>query len=184
MKILKPSQIAKTSESSHQCAFFAYNSLAAMYGFDAVDNWIENDIDLPPKPGLYAMPWLKWVHHIPNGGARGDSNDGTEAGKTQSRKTAQIRGGKLKAEGVKDGVHDVFVPIPVIVGIIQYHGFYIEFKKPSERPKTENSKGGMSNSQLEFKHHCKQFNYATVTVYDWQEAVFYYKNYLAYMPKQ
>ena len=57
-------------------------------------------------------PALQWLHHIPNGGARD-----------------AITGAKLKAEGVKPGVPDLCLPIPIGC----YHGLYIELKRPGVR---------------------------------------------------
>ena len=53
------------------------------------------------------LPALKWIQAIPNGGHRD-----------------KAVAGKLKAEGVKKGVSDIFVPIPAG----GYHGLYIEMK--------------------------------------------------------
>lgn len=50
---------------------------------------------------------LKWMHAIPNGGYR-------------HKATAA----KLKAEGVKRGVPDIYLPFPTR----GYHGLYIEMK--------------------------------------------------------
>ena len=58
-------------------------------------------------------PELERMHHIPNGGKR-------------TKAEAAI----FKAMGVKRGVPDVFLPAPR--GI--YHGLYIEFKSPEEKP--------------------------------------------------
>ena len=46
-------------------------------------------------------PELQLMFAIPNGGTRGDD-----------KKSRTIRGGKLKAEGVKAGVPDIFLPVP------------------------------------------------------------------------
>jgi len=53
-------------------------------------------------------PELKWFHAIPNGGFRD-----------------KITAGKLKAEGVKSGVSDMFLPVKCDA----YSGLYIELKK-------------------------------------------------------
>lgn len=57
-------------------------------------------------------PELELIHHIPNGGKR--------------NKSEAIR---LKREGVKAGVPDLFLPVPQIIdGEVWYHGLYIEMK--------------------------------------------------------
>lgn len=65
-------------------------------------------------------PELCWLHAIPNGGAR----------------TASV-GAKMKAEGVKRGVWDVFLPYPKG----NWHGLYIEMKY---------GKNGLTQEQKEF----------------------------------
>ena len=50
-------------------------------------------------PGaILKWPCLKWLHHIPNGGLRN-----------------RVVAGKLKAEGVRAGVSDYFLPWPMLV---------------------------------------------------------------------
>lgn len=67
-------------------------------------------------------PQLKWLHHIPNGGARN-----------------MVVAGKLKAEGVKPGVADYFLPWPMMEDlvasegtyeVVKYSGLYLELKAP------------------------------------------------------
>lgn len=94
-------------------------------------------------------PELEWFHAIPNGGLR-----------------SKAQAGKLKAEGVKSGVCDCFLP----VARRGYHGLYIEMKKPSERPKREGSKGGVSDSQKEFMDFVGKQGYVWGVCYTWQEA--------------
>jgi hypothetical protein len=54
---------------------------------------------------------LKWLFHIPNGGARN-----------------KIVAAKLKAEGVKPGVSDYLLPAPVA----SYRGLFLELKAPDK----------------------------------------------------
>lgn len=89
---------------------------------------------------------LKRAHAIPNGGERN-----------------KAVASRLKAEGVKQGVPDVFVPIPV--GI--YHGLYIEFKK-SGREKHKN--GGLSAEQVEWRDYFISENYAYLVAYSYRQA--------------
>lgn len=96
------------------------------------------------------FPELEWFHAIPNGGLR-----------------SKAQAGKLKAEGVKSGVCDTFLP----VARRGYHGLYIEMKKPSERPKREGSKGGVSDSQAEFMKFAIAQRYIPFVCYSWVEAV-------------
>lgn len=92
-------------------------------------------------------PELRFLHHIPNGGAR-------------SKATA----GKLKAEGVRSGVWDYFLP----VGHIDFFsGLYIELKHPRERSAKN---GGLSDKQVDFGNMVQDQGFATVVAYDWIEA--------------
>lgn len=160
-----PSQIAKESESSHQKAFFAWCAVAALIGFEAADEWAKNGkTDFNPSRHIAPeIPALKWIHAIPNGGSRGDN-----------AKSRSIRGAQLKAEGVKDGIHDVFLPAHKF----PYCGLYIEFKKPDLKPKNKGTKGGLSKSQLEFKAYALGQGYECKTAYSWWEGVEIVKEYL------
>lgn len=95
-------------------------------------------------------PSLAFLHHIPNGGAR-------------SKTTA----GRLKAEGVRSGVWDYFLPVPARIDGAQFMGLYLELKVPTER----NTKhGGLSASQVRFGEFVAGQGYATVVAYCWTEA--------------
>lgn len=173
---MRPIQIAKDSESSHQQAFFAYCAFASIRGFADADKWaFGGDIE-PPVGNQKQLPCLDWIHHIPNGGSRGST-----------AKERAIRGGKLKAEGVRAGVFDVFLPYPrlkehplKIDFNIQYCGLYIEFKKPSEKPVRESYKGGLSDEQISFKNYADAVGYKCEVCYSWIEAVEALKRYLGY----
>jgi hypothetical protein len=91
-----PAQFAGESEHSQQVALFA-----------AVAQYRE------------AVPELRLLHAIPNGGARGTDARGGD-------RTAMIRGANMKAEGVRAGVYDIHLP----VARHGYHSFYLEMKKP------------------------------------------------------
>lgn len=129
---MTPEQLAKPgSEAAHQMALFCWAAL-------------------PEQQKRY--PELKWLHHIPNGGSRGDTE--------RSRK---IEGGKLKAQGVKKGVLDLMLPV-------QRGGFcglYIEMKKPEQRTAKN---GGLSDDQLEFGNFVITQGYKCVACYSWIEA--------------
>lgn len=176
---MKPQQIAKSNtEHAHQKAFFAYVNLAKIYGFNVVDRWIKDPSNLPVtsfsnivpnfKEDLVLMePALEWVHAIPNGGSRGDS-----------KASQKIRGSQLKAEGVKRGVLDIFVPWPVRVNSnLVYHGLYIEMKKPAAKPKIF-GKGGVSEEQEQFIKYATKNKYACVVCYSWLEAINALKSYI------
>src|SRR5712664_2410051 len=87
--------------------------------------------------GKYSQ--LKWMHAIPNGGLR-DVRTATN----------------LKAEGVKAGVLDIFLPWPVG----KWHGAYIEMKY---------GKNKVTQEQKEFIDFIG-WNYKFIVCYTWIEA--------------
>lgn len=158
-------KLAKSgTEHGEQVALFAYVAVAYLHGFDAADEWSKGgklpkrDPDAPP-----AVPALEWFHAIPNGGSRGDDD-----------KSRKIRGAQLKAEGVRQGVADTFLPWPSG----EWHGLYIEMKKPTERPKSETAKGGVSDEQRSFGEYAKRAGYGWVVCYDWEQAASYLRSYI------
>lgn len=94
-------------------------------------------------------PELKWIHSIPNGGHRHIS-------------VAR----KMKAEGAKAGVLDVFVPIPKVglahkFDFTNIHGLYIEMKY---------GKNTMTDSQHKFADFVTEQGYLVKVCYTWIEA--------------
>lgn len=121
---MKPMDIAKSnSESSHQKALFAQCAIKRL----------EN-------PQKYAC--LRWLHAIPNGGAR----DSTTAA-------------RMKAEGARAGVLDICLPFPNK----QFHGLYIEMKAPG---KIKN----LSKEQEEFIEYLQSVGYQTAVCDHWEGA--------------
>lgn len=136
-----PWTYAKTSEHSHQAALFQWSNMACRFGLKAADDpksytvpgWAMTN----PSPPI---PQLKWLHAIHNQG-HGDA----------------IRGAKAKAEGVKPGVFDLFLPVPMG----EYSGLYLELKV---------GKGQPSDKQLEFADDMRANGYACELAYGWLEA--------------
>ena len=94
-------------------------------------------------------PELRWMFAIPNGGERRIS---VAAG--------------LKAEGVKAGVSDVFLPLSQTSAfgeVTGYCGLFIEMKRPHPRGRT-------SDEQDEFLAAMRSAGYATVVCWHWKEA--------------
>lgn len=164
---MTPNEMTKSgTEHAHQVAFFAYCAVARLHGFYVADAWCETGVI---KKLGHSIPPLAWIHAIPNGGSRGDS--------VQSR---AIRGGQLKAEGVRKGIADIFLPYPkfYLNGSGVYHGLYIEMKKPAQKPKNESSIGDLSNEQIDFRNYCVETGYKFEVCYSWQDAVLAIKIYL------
>ena len=152
--------LAKTdSEHAHQRAFFAWLNAARLGGFAFACNGPKG---YPaPDPDKPALPELALFHAIPNGGARD-----------------KVTAAKLKAEGVKPGVHDTFLPVPkpftfpcgpgpTDVQVAYYCGLYIEFKEPGRK---NHKDGGLSASQIEFGDMVREQGYCTRVAYTWREA--------------
>lgn len=95
---------------------------------------------------LQHNPMLEWLHAIPNGGERN-----------------AIVAGRMKAEGVRTGVFDVFLP----VAMGGYHGLYIELKKPDRK---QQARGGLSEQQVSFGKFVLNGGYRAEVAYTWVEA--------------
>jgi hypothetical protein len=106
-----------------------------------------------------AYPGLELMFAIPNGGLR------------DKRVASQ-----LKAEGVKAGVLDIFLPVPKIYvdkitgNQFAYCGLFIEMKYGTNKPSPE---------QEEFANAVVRQGYYVALCYSWQEAVEAIKNYYA-----
>lgn len=91
-----------------------------------------------------ARPELALMFAIPNGGLR-------------SKATA----GKLKAEGVKAGVPDIFLPVPSTSRGVAYSGLWIEMKAGRNIPTVK---------QNEWRVKLSQQGYRTVVCWSWESA--------------
>lgn len=150
-----PADLAKTnSEHGHQRALFAWANMAAMFGFAAA--WDELSYT---KAGhadatygkANAVPILSRLFAIANGGARGDDS-----------RSKAIRGGQLKAEGVKKGVPDVMLPAPWTNR--RYCGLLIEMKRPTAEGQR---KGRTSDEQDGWIAFLRQAGYGVSVCFDW-----------------
>jgi len=96
-------------------------------------------------------PTLRWMHHIPNGGYR---------------KPAEAA--RLKKQGVKPGVSDIFLPL----AMGRFHGLYIEMKR---RKKDGGSRG--SSDQRAFAQAMIMQDFKCVICYGADEAIAVIKEY-------
>jgi hypothetical protein len=96
------------------------------------------------------------LHAIPNGGSRGDS-----------AKVRAIRGKALRAEGVRSGVPDLFLPEPVG----EFHGLFIEMKKRHD--------GVVSADQKKWIARLKRRAYCVQVCEGADKAIEFITNYLA-----
>ena len=100
-------------------------------------------------------PQLKWIFAIPNQGKRNPTI-----------------GARFKREGMKAGVSDVFVPVPVYGFRDRFSytgGLFIEFKY---------GKNGLTDAQKDFQGEMARRDYAVAVVYSAEEAIELVKNYL------
>lgn len=105
---------------------------------------------------------LRLMFAIPNGDQRGDG----------TRKGAQIAGGRLKAEGMKPGVSDVFLPVPMKLysekfspfKYREYHGLFIEMKRANGKA------SDVSSEQADFGVKMMAQGYDFVVCFGWQQA--------------
>lgn len=106
--------------------------------------------------------YLKLLFAIPNGGER----------------HAAVAG-KMKAEGAKAGVWDLFLPVPDYVrdnsGYTVWHGLYIEMKEPGRR---NHANGGLSDKQIDFGKAMDAQGYALAVCYTYEEAFVVLMKYL------
>ena len=149
---MTPSQLVKSdTEAAHQTVLFAWAAVAMNHGFSVANAWAKglNPAVTATEP---VIPELKWLHHIPNGGSRGNDV-----------RSQQIRGAQLKAQGVKSGVSDLCLPVKRG----HYSGLYLEMKRPAEKPVRPTSKGGVSDEQCEFGRFVKTQGFYFSVCYSW-----------------
>jgi hypothetical protein len=148
-------------EHAHQAALFMWANMACRFGAYAAgmkSSYIEPGAAIETSKHAFAtgndhpIPQLKWFHAIHNQG-HGDV----------------VHGAKAKAEGVKAGVFDMFLPVPMVHAETTYYGLYIELKV---------GKNIASNDQLEFQSDMNAAGYATAIAWGWEEAREYLLKYL------
>lgn len=94
------------------------------------------------------FPELKWLHHIPNGGKRN-----------------KAEAARFKAQGVKAGVSDLFLP----AAHGGYFGLYIEMKYGKNR---------LTDAQAEFLRDMSKAGYSAHVAYGAQAAIGILEEYL------
>lgn len=143
------------AEFSHQTALFAWAAMARMFGDLAANDPKSYSVaghaqKLALNGHGRPVPELKWLHAIKNQG-HGDS----------------VRGGRSKAEGVRAGVFDMFLPFPMArlsngIVVERFYGLYVELKKPGKH-KT-------SDVQETFQSDIKAVGYAAEVCVGWEAA--------------
>ncbi len=136
-------------EHSHQSALFMWANMAERFGLTAADNvesyTVRGAAQILLQRHADTIPQLEWLHAIHNQG-HGDA----------------IRGGQAKAEGVKAGVFDIFLPYPTVQPVGLRAGLYVELKKPG--------KHSVSADQKLFKEYAERVGYVAEFAVGWLEA--------------
>ena len=150
---MTPWELAKSgTEHGEQRALFAWANMAKRSGIRVANDPLAYKGWQAPLNGV---PELEWLHAIHNQG-HGDA----------------VRGARAKAEGVKSGVSDVFLPVTVKLDIkhggtgamhaISYAGLYIEMKKAKD--------GVESKKQQAFGNYCLSQGYRYEVCHGWEQA--------------
>ena len=166
------SYAAKTrTEHAEQVALFMWANMACNFGIEAANDpqsynvpgyaqqhWGLNGFGSRycsirgksiPVLSVHAVAELKWLHSIHNQG-HGDA----------------VRGAKAKAEGVKVGVADVFLPVPAyynqLDSEVKFCGLYLELKRKEG--------GTPSVDQLDFQNDMRNAGYKAEIVHGWELA--------------
>ncbi len=162
---MSPEQLARSNtESGHQKAIFAWANMARRYGFDFandMNSYTHEAVEALLNNGTVTrVPALTWLHAIPNGGARDI-----------------VTAARMKAEGVKPGMPDIFLPFPRLqldvtgVWITRHCGLYVELKKLG-KIKT------ISKDQELFGAYCREVGYAHEFCEGWRAAADVIQRYL------
>lgn len=112
----------------------------------------ERDEQIALFNALAYHPELKWAHSVPNG---------------FYSTPAQKR--KMKEEGLKSGVWDIFVPVPRG----EYHGMYLEMKFAKNKLTKEQKDFGQAMQDQGF--HCR-------VAYGWEQAYDFICQYMGLRP--
>jgi hypothetical protein len=147
------SYAATGREHSHQTALFMWANMAFQFGLTAADNPDSYKVSGVANTLLHRhvdrVIELEWLHAI--------HNQGPTPGKA-----GMIRGAIAKAEGVKAGVFDIFLPFPVDGAHGLRAGLYIEMKKLLG--------GKPSAEQKLFAEYAERVGYVAKFAVGWLEA--------------
>lgn len=144
------------SEHEHQRELFSWAAAVQRYGIETSLLWalthpqtLKRDKGWLKRCPILSKPddRLRWFHSIPNSGHGKKGSAGA------------VRGARMKAEGLKKGVADVFLPRPQ--GAFQY-GLYIELKT---------FKGRLSEEQKAFGLYAAEQGYSWTVATGYWDAI-------------
>lgn len=146
--IINPEYLSKSgTEHGEQSALFCWANMARLKGFEIAWDMTAYGIPMQIDWDNLPAPELEWMYAVPNGGGR-----------------TAAQGAQLKAEGVKSGVADIFLPVGRFGHSKTHYGFYIEMKKEMGVP------SDVSESQIQFARFVIRQQYAWAVAFGWQEA--------------
>lgn len=150
---MTPDQLAKSgTEHGEQRALFQWAKMAEVYGFQAA--WNDEAYTGSTVPHIRnPVSELRRMFAIPNGGLRD-----------------KITASKLKTEGVKKGVPDIFLPLPMP----GYAGLFIELKRVASETRTaggaKRRAGSASTEQEDWATALRHVGYGVTIAVGWREA--------------
>jgi len=149
---ITPATLSRSgTEHSEQAALFCWAAMAARHGFELANNMSSYGDKSLAKLNANVWPELRWMHAIPNGGGR-----------------SIIQASQLKAEGVKRGIPDIFLPVSKTLS----SGLYIEMKRASGVP------SDISKEQTEFAQFAWKEGYHWYVAFGWKQAARLVESYL------
>jgi hypothetical protein len=151
-KLYTPDELASSgNESGAQRALFLWANIASEYGYVlAQDDRIYTNPDfvtLQSKPHYNPFVGLKLMYAIPN------------------QIPNPVVAARMKAEGVKSGVPDIFLP----VARYGKYGLYIELKRQKSLDKKK-AKGVISTNQTAYALALIEHGYQVEISYGWEAA--------------
>ena len=149
----------RMTEHQHQVELFAWAAVARAHGLSVAREWLQRAPEAlrrgaPNKEASKPDERLRWLHSVPNGAAYG-----------KDPAQRQKEGARMKAEGLRPGVADVFLPLPMSLACGQgwSAGLYLELKRV---------KGGtVSAEQKAFGQYANSVGYRWLVVRGYYEAI-------------
>ncbi len=167
---MTPDQLAKSgTEHGEQRALFQWCNVAIKFGFSIAWQWAETGV-MPEMPAVQCWSVdaameapaeeLNWLFAVPNGGLRD-----------------KITAAKLRHEGVKPGVPDLFLPLPFDNRNGKWAGLFIEMKRDEKTEagvrkatRIKQRAGSTSDVQDEWIGQLRRVGYAVAVCFDWRAA--------------
>lgn len=162
---MTPDQLAKSgTEHGEQRALFQWCNVAIQFGFNVAWDWASGmGIEAAKSSRLNDMrpaEELRWLFAVPNGGLRD-----------------KITAAKLRHEGVKPGVPDLFLPLPFDNRNGKWAGLFIEMKRDEKTEagvrkatRIKQRAGSTSDVQDEWIGHLRHVGYAVGVAFNWRDA--------------